>query len=35
MFHVFLALPALAAFGALADIVLGVVGALLALTFFG
>ena len=35
MFHVFLALPALAAFGALAGIVLGLMGALLALTFFG
>ena len=35
MFHVFLALPALAAFGALAGIVLGLMGALLALAFFG
>ena len=35
MFHVFLALPALAAFGALAGIVLGLMGALLSLAFFG
>ena len=35
MFHVFLARPALATFGALAGIVLGLRGALLSLAFFG
>lgn len=35
MFHVFLALPALAVFGALAGVVLGFMGAFLAIAFFG